>query len=353
MLPVEIGKEENIAIIAPHPDDEVIGVGGLLLAYPSQCTVILMTDGRHGDSSIEPETLKGRRNAEFVAVMDKLGVSSICLGYEDGTLLEMKNCLDSIDFGKYAKVFLPYADDNHPDHMAACLYAKSRIEEQKLFDVEIYQYEVHLPLHVASHYMDISGLIEWKRTLISMYESQMKIHDYPNQVVALASYRGYQNNQGGRCLEVYLQTSLSADLIREAGVEQEKRLEKAVRLNRLLGKWVESSVKGLRIGKYLRENGMERVAIYGWGDVGKKLYQELTQCGVRTEYILDQNVRMSEIAGVEIYPPLTHAHELRTVDAVIVTVLAGFQEVKELLEDLGYPKIYALENLLDRALFCL
>ena len=103
MLPVEIRKEENIAIIAPHPDDEVIGAGGLLSAYPSQCTVILMTDGRHGDSNIEPETLKVRRHAEFSAVMGKLGAKSICLDYEDGTLLGrtiwLPACMQRTGFG--------------------------------------------------------------------------------------------------------------------------------------------------------------------------------------------------------------------------------------------------------------
>lgn len=351
MLPVEIRKEENIAIIAPHPDDEVIGVGGLLLAYPSQCTVILMTDGRHGDSNMEPGILKSRRQEEFSTVISKLGVRSICLDYEDGTLLGREKCFENIDFGGYSKVFLPCADDNHPDHMAACLYAKNRIEEQRLLEMEIYQYEVHLPLHVASHYLDISGFIEQKKLLISLYQSQMGIHDYPNQVVSLASYRGYQNNTGGRYLEAYLKTSLSADLMKNVGLEQEKRLEKAVCLNRLLGKWVEISIRGLRIGKYLRENNVKSVAIYGWGDVGKKLYHELVQWKVRTEYVLDKNVADTGLAELEIYSPAACGAALRTVDAVIVTVLTEFNEIKELLENLGYRNIYSLNNILDKVLF--
>ena len=184
-----------------------------------------------------------------------------------------------------------------------------------------------------------------------MYQSQMGIHDYPNQMVSLASYRGYQNNQGGRYLEAYLKTVLSADLVQDAGIEQEKRLEKAVCLNRLLGKWVETSVKGHRIGKYLRENDMKCVAIYGWGDAGKKLYHELAQCEVRTEYVLDKNVGQTGNAGVDIYPPTACACEMRTVDAVIVTVLTGFEEIKYFLESLGYENIYSLDSILDKVLF--
>ena len=96
---------------------------------------------------------------------------------------------------------------------------------------------------------------------------------------------------------------------------------------------------------------MKCVAIYGWGDAGKKLYHELAQCEVRTEYVLDKNVGQTGNAGVDIYPPTACACEMRTVDAVIVTVLTGFEEIKYFLESLGYENIYSLDSILDKVLF--
>lgn len=45
-----IDKEDKILIVAPHPDDESIGCGGLLALYGKQCDVRLLTDGRRGKS---------------------------------------------------------------------------------------------------------------------------------------------------------------------------------------------------------------------------------------------------------------------------------------------------------------
>ena len=47
-LPIVIDSEDKIAIIAPHPDDECIGVGGILSLYPELCDVFVLTDGRYG-----------------------------------------------------------------------------------------------------------------------------------------------------------------------------------------------------------------------------------------------------------------------------------------------------------------
>lgn len=348
MLPVDISEEDRIAIVAPHPDDESIGAGGLLLRYPAQCTVILMTDGRHGDAAVAPSLLRERRYEEFESVMKRLGTESLVLDYEDGTLSAMKECFANIDFSLYTKVFLPCADDNHPDHMAACLYAKTRMQEQGVNSLEVYQYEVHLPFHAASHYIDITEVADQKAALIAVYQSQMGIHDYPDQVRALAAYRGCQNNMTGRCLEAYLQLPLTESMREEGYLEQEKRMEKASSLNRMLSKWTDIYIDRQRIGDYLQDNGMRRVAVYGWGDLGRKLYRELSQCGIDVGYVLDQNVTQSGVEGLAVHRPI---RDDESVDAVIVTVLGGFGDIRNLLESYGYCDILSLDSVLDGVRF--
>ena len=44
-------KAERVLIIAPHPDDEVIGCGGVILNYLEQgsdVTVVIVTNGEYG-----------------------------------------------------------------------------------------------------------------------------------------------------------------------------------------------------------------------------------------------------------------------------------------------------------------
>lgn len=346
MLPVEINEKDRIAIIAPHPDDEVIGTGGLLLSHPSQCTVILMTDGRYGDPNVEPEILRAQRHDEFIAVIRELGADSISLNYRDGTLLGEPQCFAQVELKQYTKIFLPCADDDHPDHMATCLYAKKRILNENIPSVEVFEYEVHLPLHKVSHYIDITNFYQKKKELVSIYQSQMKIHDYPNQVCSLAAYRGYQNNQNGRYLEVYEKVDLSVNPIDQGIVDQEKRIEKATHITRLLNRWLDVFIRGESVGRFLYENGLKNVVIYGWGEIGKRLYKELLAYEIHIAYVLDRNVTQSEIKGLEIYEPCKKQGE--SVDIVIVTVAGEFDGIRDYLEYLKYTNVYSLENLLEK-----
>ena len=51
--PLNINPKARILVLAPHADDETIGCGGFLLKYGKQCDVVLLTDGRYGDSSVD------------------------------------------------------------------------------------------------------------------------------------------------------------------------------------------------------------------------------------------------------------------------------------------------------------
>ena len=45
---------DNILVIAPHPDDDVIGCGGVLAANRGKrIKIIFITDGRHGSDCIK------------------------------------------------------------------------------------------------------------------------------------------------------------------------------------------------------------------------------------------------------------------------------------------------------------
>ena len=348
ILPIDISEKDQIAIIAPHPDDESIGTGGLLARYSSQCTVILMTDGRHGDENVEPRLLRDKRYGEFHSIIESLEAKCIVLDYEDGSLLGTPSCFDKIDFTNFTKIFLPCADDNHPDHMAACQYAQDRIREQGMFGMEVYQYEVHLPLHSTTHYIDISDVIDQKVQLITSYQSQIDVHDYPNQVRSLAHYRGCQNNVTGRYLEAYLRTPLATDLTDERILEQEKRLEKAVQLNRLLSKWIDLSIQQIKLSDYFINTGKKCVIIYGWGSLGKKVYNGLVSYGIEVRYVLDKNVTQSGIADLEVHPP---RNEDASVDAVLVTALGDFLNIKYSLEVFGYRNIISLDSVLEELRF--
>ena len=92
-----IKSNDRILIVAPHPDDECIGAGGILALYPQMCTVLVLTDGGQGQGDVPPEKERKIRKCEFYAEMRELGIKRYqMLDYEDGTLMRHTDCMLNI-----------------------------------------------------------------------------------------------------------------------------------------------------------------------------------------------------------------------------------------------------------------
>ena len=123
-------------VLAPHPDDEVLGVGGLLALLARTGTpvqVVTVTDGEasHPDSAaVTPAELAGRRAAESVAALAALGLRAAVrrLGLTDGGADTLEQAVaaaltddaDDADHrvGTGDWLLAPWVGDGHPDHEA-------------------------------------------------------------------------------------------------------------------------------------------------------------------------------------------------------------------------------------------
>ena len=98
--------EDRIAIVAPHPDDEVLGASGLIqqaLAVGAQVKVIYLTNGDHNQAAFrrysqrrhlpaDPLALGEHRRTEAVSAMSFLGLGTndlVFLGYPDWWTLRL------------------------------------------------------------------------------------------------------------------------------------------------------------------------------------------------------------------------------------------------------------------------
>ena len=122
-------------VLAPHPDDEVIGFGGLLAllaARGSTCHVVTLSDGEAshpGSSKWSPRQLADARNEESHIGLRLLGLpphSQSRLSLPDGKLA----AYDEVLAQRLADllrpddvVFSTWQLDGHPDHEAAGLTA--------------------------------------------------------------------------------------------------------------------------------------------------------------------------------------------------------------------------------------
>jgi LmbE family N-acetylglucosaminyl deacetylase len=134
----------RVVVLAAHPDDEVLGVGGMLrrlAAGGASIVVVWATDGEAshpGTKALTPSHLATRRRAESLAALEKLGVMPIHthhLGLPDSGLsadrprlvAALREIIDDHDL-----VLAPWRGDGHPDHEAvgeaAAILAATLIE---------------------------------------------------------------------------------------------------------------------------------------------------------------------------------------------------------------------------------
>ena len=125
-------------VVAPHPDDEVLGASEVLTAY--RCTVIHVTDGVPRVSDVAD--LATTRIAESRAAWETLGArvdAHIRLGFTDQCLSDQ---LDAVAHSLAAAiaehdgdVYVPAYQRGHPDHDA--LYVAAQIARVELQTTEM------------------------------------------------------------------------------------------------------------------------------------------------------------------------------------------------------------------------
>lgn len=341
-IPLTIKNDDYILILAPHPDDEAIGTGGILTLYASQCDVIVMTDGSRGSKIVLPKEEAEIRKQQFQKEMEYIGINAYrWMGYLDGSLLEQAECMDDIDFSPYTKIFLPGGNDNHPDHTATFIYAMEKIKKIDS-NMEVYQYEVHVPFHDITEYLDITDKIEEKCKLICFHEDQIKSVCYDEIVKSLNKYRACQANRPDRYFEAYLKTDISGTIISNDVIEREKEIQKHRQFYRLFIRWIHVIQSGRQISDYLRDNALSRISIYGYADIGKLLEEELHSSGINLIEIIDKRKVASKRCRV-----VSPSDGNRDVDAVIVTAISSYDAIKKELFEEGYKNIIFLQTLIE------
>lgn len=113
-------------------------------------------------------------------------------------------------------------------------------------------------------------------------------------------------------------------------------------LFRLIAFWMGLKQKNKNIGEYMLKKGYHTISIYGMSFMGQILLNELNTCGLEVKYGIDQRAREQELE-IPVYLP---TDELEKVDAVIVTAVMNFYEIKGILTKKIDFEILSLEDIL-------
>lgn len=120
----------RVVVVAPHPDDEVLGLGGALVelaARGHEVIIVAVTDGEasHPRSpTTSRDTMAARRDAERAEALIRLGIGGaavVRLGCRDGKVAEDDTLCERLVplLEGASSCFAPWTGDGHPDHDAA------------------------------------------------------------------------------------------------------------------------------------------------------------------------------------------------------------------------------------------
>jgi len=142
-LPLDalVPEGARMVVVAPHPDDEVLGTGGLMsiaAAHHRQVMIVAVTDGEASHPAHDPQVVARIRTSERMRALWELNIRSHVehrLGLPDGAVaLHTELLTESL-----AKVlrdddvlFCPWSRDGHPDHEATASAVKSLAKRREL-----------------------------------------------------------------------------------------------------------------------------------------------------------------------------------------------------------------------------
>lgn len=113
-----------------------------------------------------------------------------------------------------------------------------------------------------------------------------------------------------------------ADTASEA--EQKNRFKEYYNM---LNQWMIIKQEGESIERYFEKNGYKAIAIYGMGEVGNRLYDDLKESNVNVEYAIDINPE-STYSEIKVYNVHDNYPE---VDAIVISPIFDYNEIKNSL----------------------
>ena len=182
-------RGEHALVLAPHPDDELIGCGGTLaqlIACGARVTVIQATDGSEAASlwNAPAHVRRTVRLEEGRAVGDAMGFESVVFWKEDNAAFRERpervdELAELIRRIRPALIFTPFVTDVHPDHRVLNgILAKAIARElDAVRHSRVLSYQVW-SLVPPNLYCDVTDVMDVVERALWLYDTAMKVDDY-------------------------------------------------------------------------------------------------------------------------------------------------------------------------------
>ena len=176
--------EQKVLVLAPHVDDETIGLGATLLKFKKSGTkmaLVYMSDGGGSTSSLTRKEIVQLRKKEGEDIKDSLGFDSLYfLDEPDGQVNSSNDelidkLISILNKENPTIIFSPFLIDGHSDHVETTKSLMRALGEWNNAFKNIYMYEVNcpiLPKVVNSLSLIDENLYREKERLFKKFKSQ-------------------------------------------------------------------------------------------------------------------------------------------------------------------------------------
>lgn len=181
--------QKPLLVFAPHPDDEIFGMGGALIKAKSQglkITIVYVTSGDLGGESLvrEREAKGVCRSLEAQCLFIRLGDRGVIASREN--IIKFKELISEYPD---SAIYFPSPKEYHPDHRATAALVWRGAQEATHRN-ELVAYEISGQSD-ANILLDVSDYYDEKLKLMSGYASQLDQNDYVSIVKGLNKARTY------------------------------------------------------------------------------------------------------------------------------------------------------------------
>jgi LmbE family N-acetylglucosaminyl deacetylase len=180
----------SAVVVAAHPDDEVLGAGGILAILAAagvRVRLIAVTDGEGSHPDADPAVVARTRAAESAVALDRLGASGIeviRLGFPDTGLAGREEELAAVlceQLEGFGMCLAPWEADAHADHEAAGRAARraGRLAGARVLTYPIWMWhwakpgDRRVPWHRACQVRLPAEVAARKRAAIDAFASQL------------------------------------------------------------------------------------------------------------------------------------------------------------------------------------
>jgi LmbE family N-acetylglucosaminyl deacetylase len=177
---------QSVVVVAAHPDDEVLGVGGtmaILAARGARLRLVAITDGEASHPGADPTVIAQTRVSESADALDRLGARNIDvvrLRLPDTGLAVREHELSGIlreQCAGFQVCLAPWEGDAHADHEAAGRAARRAVPNVLTYPVWMWHWaepgDHRVPWHQARRIVLPADVAARKRSAIQAFTSQL------------------------------------------------------------------------------------------------------------------------------------------------------------------------------------